>query len=59
MSQKTLSINFGKLEAHDWLRNADKFNPNLHDKDFNLRTAKPKLPPINGYPTIKIKTKLL
>jgi hypothetical protein len=59
MGNNTLSINFGKLDAHDYLRDAEKFNPNLHEKDFNLRTEKPRLPSINIVPIIRIKPKLL
>ena len=44
MGRKTLSINFGKMDPHESLRQIEKYNPELHNQDFNLRTEKINLP---------------
>lgn len=47
MGRKTLSINFGKMDPHESLRQIEKYNPELHNQDFNLRTEKINLPSIS------------
>lgn len=42
-----MGVNFGNMNPHQLVQHVDKYNRNLHNQDFCIRTEKPYLPPVN------------